>query len=65
MKKKIKQEIEVEISVCNLCEKEIDSEPFNKKRIEIVRNLFATKDFDAHEKCINTIIKNTFKKYFV
>jgi len=63
MKKKVKREIEVEISVCNICEKEITKEPFSKKRIDIVRGLFSTKDFDVHENCINGITREAFVEY--
>lgn len=64
MKTRIKKEMEVEVSLCNICKKEIDKDPFNKSRIQIVRNLFNTTDFDAHEGCINTVIKEAFSKYF-
>lgn len=64
MKKKLVKEVEVDVSVCNICEKEIDTEPFNKTRIEIVKHLFSTEDFDAHEQCINRITREAFSKYF-
>lgn len=63
MRKKVKQEVEVEISICNICKQEITSEPHNKKRIEIVRFLFSVKDFDAHEGCVNKIVKKAFWPY--
>lgn len=64
MKQKIKKEVEVEVSMCNICRQEITKDPFNKERVQIVRNLFSTADFDAHELCINKVIKETFSKYF-
>lgn len=63
MKKKVTKEVEVEVSTCNICGLEIDKEPFNKTRIEIVRHLFNTSDFDAHEGCINTIVKSAFENF--
>lgn len=63
MKKKITKEMEVEVMVCNICGIEVEKLPFNQKRIEIVRHLFNTSDFHAHEGCINTIVKDTFSKF--
>lgn len=62
MRKVVTQEIKVEISVCNLCGNEIKKEPFNKDRIKVVRGLLKLQDFDAHEACINKIIRNAFKR---
>ena len=64
MKQKIKKEIEVEVSVCDICKLEITKEPFNKKRIDIIHGLFNTLNFDAHEKCINQAIRDAFGEYF-
>jgi hypothetical protein len=67
MKKKIKQTITVEIAVCNICQKEISHRPSNYKRyeirLEVVRGLGKTADFDAHPTCINKVIRNAFAKY--
>lgn len=63
MRKKIIKEMEVEVSTCNICGLEIDKDPFNKERIKIVRHLFNTIDFDAHENCINKVVKEAFNQY--
>lgn len=63
MKQKVKKIITCDAIFCNICEKEIEFETFNKKRIEIIKGLFNTQDFDAHENCINQIIRNTFNIY--
>lgn len=67
MKKKVKQEIVVEIAVCNICEKEINhrfGETGGQMRVSVVRQLFKSNDFDAHDSCINREIRQVFKKYF-
>lgn len=64
MKKKVEVTVQQERSFCNICEQEITSDPYTKTRIAIVRGLFKTEDFDAHEKCINTVIRQAFEKYF-
>lgn len=63
MKKKIKKEVEVEIRICNICEEEVKRDPFNMKRIEVIRGLFPLANFDAHEKCVNYILKQAFGKF--
>lgn len=63
MKTKIKKEIEVEISICNICGKEVKKEPFNKLRIAVVRGLFKMQEFDAHEICINKVVRAAFQEY--
>lgn len=63
MKKIIQKLANFEYIYCNICEKEITSDPFNKLRIEIVRGLFSTLNFDAHEICINKIIREAFSKF--
>lgn len=64
MKKKVKQQVEVEIDVCNICEKDITHLGYKQDRIAMVQHLFGTKDFDAHETCINGVVKEAFAKYF-
>lgn len=63
MKKKVKKEVMVERSFCNICEKEITSVIHDPKRILMVRGLFKCTDFDAHATCINRITRMAFKKY--
>lgn len=65
MKKKIKKQIEVEVNYCNICGKEVEYKGYEKwlKRVEMVRGLFKTDNFDAHPTCINTIIRTAFKEY--
>lgn len=67
MKKKVEVTQTVEIDICNICQKEIAHRPSNDKRYEIrletVRGLGKTKDFDAHPTCINKIIRSAFQKY--
>lgn len=66
MKKKIKQEITVEIDVCNICGKDITHRPSNSgagRRIPMVNGLFKITTFDAHDACINKVIRAAFKKY--
>lgn len=65
MKKKVTKEMEVEVTLCNICHGELEKEPFDRARIEIVRCLFKTQDFHVHEKCMNTVIKETFDKYIL
>jgi hypothetical protein len=63
MKKKIKQQIEVEIAICNICGKEVNDRQFAKARIKIVRGLMKTTGFDAHDACVNRVIREAFKKF--
>lgn len=63
MKKKVTIEMRVERSFCDICTKEVTKEPFNKDRIKVVRGLFKLDDFDAHEKCINEVVRSAFKKF--
>lgn len=64
MKKKVTREVEVELEFCNICNEEITKLPFKGERIAIVRGLFKTQDFNAHELCINTVVREAFKPYF-
>lgn len=61
MRKKIEQVIKVDISICNICGLEVVKEPFNKERLKVVRGLLKLEDFDAHEACINQVIRIAFK----
>ncbi len=67
MKKKIEKVALVEVSFCNICKKEITNPVWDDsgaaKRIDMVNGLFKTSDFDAHEKCINTVARKVFKKF--
>lgn len=64
MKKKTQQLIEVETAFCNICGKEMGmARVFAGERIAIVYGLFKTKDFDAHETCINEVIRAAFEPY--
>lgn len=63
MKKKITQKIQVEIAICNICGTEVTKEPFNMARLAVVRGLFKTADFHAHEGCINKVVRGAFKKF--
>ena len=67
MRKKVKREIEVEERFCNICKKQVTTEPNHvsgaKRRLDMINGLFKITDFDAHEKCINQVIRDTFKKY--
>jgi len=64
MKKWIEKTMKVETICCDICGEEMPEHQFNENRIEIVRHLFNTKDFDAHEKCINGVVREAFSKYF-
>ena len=64
MKKTVEQVVKVEKSFCNICEKEIKKLPFDDTRLKIVRGLGKTKDFDAHEICLNKIIRAALQDYF-
>lgn len=67
MKKRIKETVMVERDFCNICAKEISHRPSNSKRyeirIEMVRGLGKTADFDAHEGCINKVMRSAFSEY--
>lgn len=64
MKKKIQQVVEVETAFCNVCGKEMgNSRTYAAERVAIVYGLFKTKDFDAHEACINEVIRSAFEPY--
>lgn len=62
-------EVEKEIEICNICKKDIEDnyvesfDEMKKKRIEVVRFLFKTENFDAHKRCINKVIRESFEKY--
>ena len=68
MKKIIKREIDVEIEVCNICKKDIPlrrqtrSTAF-ERRIPMVNGLFKITTFDAHDACINKVVREAFKKF--
>ncbi len=62
MKKNVTRK--VQLVFCNICEKEIINSIWNKSRIDIVKTLFKTEDFDTHEVCINKVIREAFAKYF-
>lgn len=64
MKKKVQQLVEVETAFCNICEKEMGyKDVYNRERIAIVYGLFKTADFDAHEACINKVVRKAFEPY--
>ena len=64
MKKLTAQTIEVEVAYCNICGDLMgDGSTYNRERIAVVYGLFKTKDFDAHEKCINRVIREAFAPY--
>jgi hypothetical protein len=65
MKKKIEKMMAIDIEVCNICEREVDKEPYEAtmKRLEIIRFLLNTENFHAHQVCVNAVIKNAFEKY--
>lgn len=71
MKKRIEETVMVERDFCNICEKEIthrgsgsqESLALYHKRIAVVRNLGKTRDFDAHQGCINKIIREAFSDF--
>ena len=64
MKKKIQKIMEVSVEVCDICQQEMPETQWNEKRIEMVRHLFKTAEWNAHEKCINKIVLKAFKPYF-
>lgn len=63
MKRKVETVMQIERTFCNICEKEVPKEPFNKARVAIIRGLFKTENFDAHEVCLNRIVRSAFKKF--
>lgn len=67
MKRKMQKMVEVEETICNICNSPIGQEAWHdsgaSKRIEFLRGLFKTKDFDAHERCINNVVREAFKGY--
>lgn len=67
MKKRVVQEITVEIDVCNICKKDITHRQLasnaEKRRIPMVNGIFKIATFDAHEVCINRVVREAFKKY--
>lgn len=66
MQKKVEKMVEVLVKYCNICQKEIENEKLSgeyRERIQIVKYLFKTIDFDAHEKCINGVVKKAFKPF--
>lgn len=67
MRKRLKKEVTVEIKFCNICKYEVTVPPNHvsgaRRRLEMVNGLFKITDFDAHEKCINSVIRAAFKQY--
>ena len=74
MKKKELREIEVEIVCCDICGKELsEDEKWQnsqeaestqyKNRVHLIRGLFKTANFDAHIKCVNSVVREAFNKY--
>lgn len=63
MKKKVEQIITVDISICNICGKEVTRNPHDPTRLAVVRGLGKTGNFDAHETCLNRVMRAAFKKY--
>lgn len=67
MKQRIEKKVLMDVAVCNICKKEIERKPWEHsgaaKRIAILNGLFKTSNFDAHERCVNSVMRDTFKKY--
>lgn len=66
MKKKITQEVEVTVDICNICKKEVTNRPSSnaqQRRIPMINGLFKITTFDAHDGCVNKVIREAFKKY--
>ena len=64
MKKVTKQLVDVEIAYCNICEKEMGERSiYNRTRQELVYGILKTSDFDAHESCMNNVIREAFSPY--
>lgn len=65
MRKVIEEMVKVEVSYCNICEKEMGKVTVhNRERLAILYGLFKMADFDAHEACVNKVIRQAFKPYF-
>ncbi len=63
MKKAVEKMQLVEEFFCNICEKPVNKDPFNTKRIDMIRGLFKTTDFHAHDGCINKIVREAFQRF--
>lgn len=67
MRKKMTQEVVVMVDFCNICKKEITHRQHAstavKYRLPMINGLLKITTFDAHESCINKIIREAFKKY--
>lgn len=64
MKKITKELVEVETAFCNICQKEMGERSiYNRTRQELVHGILKTADFDAHEACMNNVIREAFAPY--
>lgn len=67
MKKQVVQQVKVTVDVCNICNKDIKHRDTTslagRYRIPMVNNLLHVEDFDAHDACINRVVREAFKKY--
>lgn len=67
MKRKIIQKVKMEVAFCDICKGQINAEPWSgsgaAKRIGIVKGLLKLGDFDAHEKCINNVIREAIRPF--
>lgn len=65
MKKITEELVKVEVAYCNICDKEMGEVSIkNRERMVVLYGLFKMVDFDAHEACVNKVIRAAFKPYF-
>lgn len=61
---KKKETVQVEAWYCDICGKKIDHRtPYNQERFDVLKHLVKLEKFDAHEACVNRIIREAFKMY--
>lgn len=65
MKKRITQQVRVEINICNICKKEVTYGSYETwlNRVIFVRGLLKTNNFDAHAACLNRVAREAFMPF--
>lgn len=58
------KKVVVDMFVCDICGKEITNVPrFHEDRLKILHRLVPMHKFDAHEACVNKVIKAALVKF--
>ncbi len=60
-------EVEADVYYCNICNEKLadNYSPYGKRdRVKLISGLFNQSEFDVHDKCVNSVVREAFRKYF-